>query len=73
MRHPTRISLPIEQFSVDWSNRTVGSVKSEVQENASIFLRIDLSYFAVQLSNCISFTTLYYRTTVNQNTHCPLL
>ena len=27
-RHPTQISIAIEQFSVDWSNRTVGPVKS---------------------------------------------
>ena len=30
MYHPTRISLAVEQYSVDWSNRTVGPVKSEV-------------------------------------------
>ena len=30
-------------------------------------------YFAVELSECMSFATLYYRAIVNQNPHCPVL
>ena len=42
MRHPTRISIGIEKFYVEWSNRIVGPEKNELLENASIFFRRDL-------------------------------
>ena len=65
MRQPSQISVANERFSVDWSNCTLGPVKSEDEvEKWGVGKRIDFFFFffliliLVERSNCISFAAL---------------